>query len=188
MLKVLLSTLLLSASLFAADEVKVADPVYQEAGYNFLGASVGVARIAGTNMDLIPTRFAYALEFNHAYTQQLAVGAFVSRNDGNYYNSDVGLALTRVGVQALYTPLYDLILSLKAGIGFGTISKKVAGMTISIQDDSNPFFVAPGFGIIFPITEKIQFIPNLSYAFFLKNNDTASFQVFDAMGTFRFQF
>ena len=189
MLKVLLFTSLFSVSLFAAEEVvKVANPVYQEAGSNSVGLSLGVAKLTGSNIQQIPVHFSYGFEFNHAYVQELAVGVFISRNEGKLYNTDTTVAVTKVGLQVLYSPVYDAIISLKAGFASLSASKDVAGVKVTAQEDSSPFFVAPGLGIVFPITQQVQFVPSISYTFVLKNDDTASFQIFDTVGTIRYLF
>lgn len=188
MLKVLLSTLLLTTAVYAADEApKAAEPAYQEAGNMFAGASVGVAKIANIGSN-IPLRVGYGAEFSYVLMKELAVGVFASRNDGEISKgSNVDFTLTKIGAEVLYSPIPDAILSLKAGIGLAEVSTKVLGARLS--QDAEPFFIAPGLGMIFPITNQIQFVPNISYAYFFKNSDMGGkFNAFDAMGTFRFKF
>jgi hypothetical protein len=189
MLKVLLAALVLSTSVFAADEVKKPDPVFQEAGYNFVGVSLGVAKPAGSNIQSMPARFNFGAEYSHALSKEFAVGAFIDRNNAEAAeNSDVDFGITRLGVQAAYNTTYDSMFTLRAGLGFLSYSTTIAGGGVTVTPDSEPFFVAPGFGIIFPIMDRMQLIPNIGYTFFFENSDVESFQVFDAAMTLRYNF
>lgn len=187
MLKVILSSLLLTTAVYAADEApKAVEPAYQEAGNMFAGVSVGVTRISNTG-DTVPLRIGYGAEFNYVVMKELAVGAFASRSDGEIVrNSGVDFTLTKVGAEVLYSPVQDAIISLKAGVGLVEVSTKILGGRYS--EDAQPFFIAPGVGMVFPITSQLQFVPNISYSYFFKNSDIGKFNVVDAMGTFRFKF
>ncbi len=190
MLKVLLATLVLSSSVFAVEEApKKADPVFQEAGYNFVGFTLGAAKPVGSNISEISGRLLYGVEYAHALANNLSVGAFVDRHDGKASEVvDVDFAIVRVGAQASFNPTYDSIVSLKAGMGFLSYSTKIAGGGVTITPDSNPFFVAPSAGIIFPVMDKMQLIPSLGYAFFFETSDVEAFQVIDGSLTLRYQF
>jgi hypothetical protein len=193
MSKMLLSALLLT-SVFAMNSVSAQDakavakaPVLQAAGYQFAGVSLGMAK---PNGDLgTPLRFAFGADYAFALNEQLAVGAFVSRNDGEVdIDSPIDLAITRVGAQVIYSPTYDSYLDLRTGITFLDVSTKFGNTKISRASDSNPIFVGPGAGIIFPIFDKVQFVPNIHYTYFFETSDTTEFTVFDVAASFRYQF
>lgn len=190
MLKVLLAALMISSTAFAAEEeAKKPDPVFQEAGYNFVGVSLGVAKPAGTNIQSMPARFNFGAEFSHALSKEFAVGAFIDRNNSEAAEgSGVDFGITRLGVQAAYNTTYDSMFTLRAGLGFLSYSTTIAGGGVTVTPDSEPFFIAPGFGIIFPIMDRMQLIPNIGYTFFFENSDVEAFQVFDAAMTLRYQF
>ncbi len=192
MLKLLVAVFCISTSAFAADapaEAKKADPVFQEAGYQFVGLNLGLAKPTGANFPLTSPRFSYGVDYSYAVLKQLAVGVFATRDDGAFGQSTgVDFTLTRLGVEFAFSPTYESYLSLKAGVGLIEFSTSVLGVTISAKPDTNPLFIAPGAGIIFPITDRFQIIPNISYSLFFKNDDINKFQVFDAGVKGRFQF
>lgn len=181
MLKVLIAALMISTTAFAAEEAKKPDPVFQEAGYNFVGLNLGVAKPAGANIASMPARFNFGVEGSHALSKEFAVGAFIDRNNGEAgEGSPVDFGITRLGVQAAYNTSYDAMFTLRTGMGF--ISTDPAGI------DTEAFFLAPGFGILFPVMDRMQLIPNIGYTFFFDNSDIDAFQVFDAGMTLRYQF
>ncbi|MBC7429368.1 MAG: hypothetical protein H7336_12190 [Bacteriovorax sp.] len=191
----LLSALVLSTSLLSsvafAEEAKKEEaappaPVYQEAGFNFVGASLGIAKPVGSNLS-VPLRFNYGAEFSHALHTCFAVGAFASRNNGVYsHSSTVDFGITRIGLQAIFSPTFDSYFDVRAGYSFLDASIKVGNVTINSSSDSHPLFAGPGFGFILPVMDKLVLSPNLHYARFFKTNDSEAFNVFDVMLTLRY--
>jgi hypothetical protein len=190
----LLSTLVLATSLvssiaFAEDAPKKVEPapVYQQAGYNFVGASLGLAKPVGTNLST-PLRFSYGLEFSHAYSTYLAAGAFVSRSEGVVnQSSNTELALTRVGVEAILSPTYESYLVLRTGISFlGANGSYPSNSVVRNATDAKPLFIGPGLGLLLPVCDKLQLSPNMHYAHFFATKGAESFNVFDVMLTLRY--
>ena len=197
MLKNLLCALLLTTSIVAvqAEEAKKEEapkaPVFQEAGYNFVGASVGFAKPTGSGNGLsMPLRFAYELQFSHALTSNFAIGVFGSRSNGEIVkNSDVDFAITKTGLVFTFNPTYDSFFDVRAGYTFLDVSAKINGVKYSESSDNHPIFISPGAGMILPIVDKIQFLPSLHYTHFFKTDDQENdFNVFDVMATVRYQF
>ncbi|MBC7712444.1 MAG: hypothetical protein H7177_03850 [Rhizobacter sp.] len=184
-----LSTSLLSSVAFAEEakkEVVQPTPVYQEAGFNFVGASLGIAKPVGSNLS-VPLRFNYGVEFSHALHTCFAVGAFASRNNGIYsHSSNVDFGITRVGLQAIFSPTYESYFDVRAGYSFLDASVKIGNVSINTTSDSHPLFAGPGFGWIFPVMDKLVLSPNLHYTRFFKTNDSEAFNVFDVMLTLRY--
>ncbi len=176
------------SSSFAADAPAPVAPVFQVAGNQFAGLSLGVAKPVGSNLST-PVRFSYGVEYSYALLNDLSVGVFSSRHSGDVsHNSNLDLTITTLGLNVRYNALYDLYVDIRGGIGFLDSSFKIGNTTVSTSSDSNPWFVAPGFGYTFPIVDKITLSPNLHYSHFFKTDDTAHFNVFDVAMTARYQF
>lgn len=190
--KFLLPGLLLSFNLFAADapkpeEKKVQTPPVQVAGYNFIGLSLGISKLTENTIQT-PSRFGFGAEYSYALMDKLAVGAFISRNNGPIVkDSDIDLGVTRIGAQAAYHVTEESFFDLRTGIGFVNASANVGGAVIT-SDTAHPFFITPGFGIVVPIMPKIQLIPNIHYTYFFATSEIEQFNVFDVMATVRYQF
>ncbi|MDD4976152.1 MAG: hypothetical protein PHY93_17480 [Bacteriovorax sp.] len=191
-LHLLFSVLFATASVFAADAPKVETPKQapiQLAGYNFAGLALGIARPTGSNSGSIPLRFAYGLEYGHALSKEFAVGGFASRNNGPIAaGSIIDFAITRVGAQAIYNPLHDLFIDLRAGLGFLDASANIGNSIILKSDTTHQFFFGPGVGLIVPVVEKIVFSPSIRYSYFLGNSDSNHFGLIELAGAFRYQF
>ena len=192
MFKLLLVTLCLSSSVFAeatAEKAATVAPVFQKAGYQFVGLNLGAEKPVGKERHQTPIRLSYGLEYSYAVMDQFSVGVVATRSDAAASRgSSVDLSLLQVGVKAAYNPTYDSIVSLTAGKLFYEYSATSGGFTSSYKPDSDPFFIAPGLGLILPLAANIQMIPNISYSFVMKNDDVDSFQIFDAGVSFRYQF
>ena len=188
----LLVTLCLSSSVFAeatAEKAATVAPVFQKTGYQFVGLNLGAEKPVGKERHQTPIRLAYGLEYSYAVMDQLSVGVIATRSDAAAgKESETDLSLLQVGVKAAYNPTYDSVVSLTAGKLFYEYSSSGVGTSISIKPDSDPFYIAPGLGLIFPIIANVQMIPNISYSFVLENDDVDSFQIFDAGVSFRYQF
>jgi hypothetical protein len=191
-LNLLFSVLFASASVFAADAPNVEAPKQaplQLAGYNFAGLALGIARPTGSNSAAIPMRFAYGLEFGHALSKEFAVGAFASRNNGPISaGSIVDLAITRVGAQAIYNPLHDLFIDVRAGLGFLDASATIGNNVLLKSDTNHQLFVGTGVGLIVPVVEKIAFLPSIHYSYFISDSDSEHFGLIELAGAFRYQF
>jgi hypothetical protein len=191
--KILLSVFLLTSSMFAANSLqaevakKDSTPVFQAAGNQFAGLSLGMAKPSGTYGT--PLRFTYGVDYSYALATELSVGAFASRDNGKLTSrSNVDFAITMVGAQVTYSPVYDAYLNLRAGMTLLDFSSSNGNTISSSVEDSHPFFLSPGFGVIFPVCDKVQFIPNIHYTYFFSTSDTDNFNKFDATASFRYQF
>lgn len=190
MKKLLLALVALSSvNAFSADAPAPAPaPVFQVAGNQFAGLSLGVAKPVGSNLST-PLRFSYGVEYAYALRNDFSVGVFSQRHSGDVsHNSDLDLTITTVGLNLRYNALYDLYVDLRGGIGFLDSSFKIGNTTVTVSSDENPWFIAPGFGYTFPVADRITLSPNLHYTHFFKTDDTTHFNVFDVAMTARFQF
>jgi hypothetical protein len=194
MFKVVLPSLVLLTSLavFAEDapkpEVKKADPVVQQADYNFVGLNLGISRPVNKNSDGIPPRFQYELEGIHALSRQFAVGAFISRNNGPVTDgSAVNISYIRIGGEAIYSPTYDSFIDLRAGLGLLKAEAKI-GNFVATSETFKPFFVGVGGGLTVPVMNNFDFVPALHYTRFIKTTDVPSFDMFDVTAGVRMHF
>lgn len=180
--KLFLSVLLASSSVLAAD-------VQQQAGQNFAGLALGVSRPTGSNSGGIPLRFAYGLEYSYALSKDFAVGGFASRNNGPVSSgSPIDLAITRVGAQAIYNPLHDFFVDVRAGVAFVDASAHLGNSVILKSDTNHPLFTGIGAGFIVSVMDKITFSPSIHFTHFFSNGDSEHFEATDLTGAFRYQF